>query len=446
MNKSKVKQRQSKGSTNSNGLPFFQLKEGPSNSTILPFFSLNLQKKGQEEDLENPYLLLLDAKAIAAVRKKVLEPLKKRSTSFSAVLRTLGVLEAEAMLTDEPFWTEVRKIFKGRALWAVYSILYRTAYFRGRYKEPDLRLSVTMNTSRATEFLDALALLIRRYRPDGYYAILKEAASHVFKGKPILSRIINLIDNRKKPGLVERLTVKARQVHYERNEEGDYEMKLYGQRKRKLIVYESGNELRVIIRIRFVDGKDRKFPFYFFKNKQVPDRWLNTIKAHWNDKFVLDNGVKKLKFTVAPMFFYEDSSPADKQVRVLKTLDEKCRENSTPGRANAGCWFEESSDETIAHEFGHLLGAADEYNLPGSIAEIPKEMRDKLSKTDQELVTVEGITGKKKKKKEGGYDISGLMGDHDDSTDVFPRYLKRFLFTLNDNLPAGTPKYKLKKK
>ena len=109
------------------------------------------------------------------------------------------------------------------------------------------------------------------------------------------------------------------------------------------------------------------------------------------------------------------------------------------GRPNAGCWFVNADGVTVAHEFGHLLGAKDEYNLPGSAAEIPAEMQANLSPKDLERTTVEGITGRARRFREGGHDISSLMGSHNRSTDVYARHIQALITAFNASQPDSPP-------
>lgn len=388
--------------------------------------------------LENPYVL--SDEQLVAVRDRVLGPLRRHDgTGFTTRIRSLSATEASALLDDEAFWREIRPIFRGRALWAVYTILY----FNNRLREPDLRLSVNFRANDPYGFMDALSIVVQEIRPRQYYEILREAAAYEFSGSPQRNQILSMISQRNAPGAVERLAVSTRQVHYEENEAGDQELHLYGRQVRRMTVYETGGQLRVVLRIRFISAANPRQSYYFFPDPATPERWRAAIERYWNGKFILDNGVKRLRFTVAPLFYYESGPAVDKEVSIMEDDELSCPHSSDPGRANAGCWFTQSSDETVAHEFGHLLGAADEYNLPGSIAEIPADIRSQLTAEDLEFTTMEGITGRRRRKREGGYDISSLMGSHSRSTDVKARHIRLLVRNINGRLPDGTPHYRI---
>lgn len=387
--------------------------------------------------LENPYVL--SEERLIEVRESVLSRLRRNDgTGFTARIRSLSATEASSLLDDAPFWTEIRRIFRGRSLWAVYTILY----FNNHLREPDLRLSVNFRAGDPRGFMDALALVMLQIRPQQYYDFLREAAAHEFAGSPMRAQVLQMIDNHGSPGAVERLSFDTRQIHYEENADGDWALDLYGRRVRRMTVYESGGELRVIIRIRFVSALHPDQSYYMFPDSSTPDRWRSAIERFWNGKFVLNNGSRSLRFVVVPMFYYEDA-PAEQTVKIMEDDEQACPRSDDPGRANAGCWFTSSSNETVAHEFGHLLGAADEYNLPGSIAEIPAATRGELTAEDLEFTTMEGITGRARRQRDQGYDINSLMGRHSNSTRVYARHIERLVRRINGRLPAGTPPFRI---
>jgi len=126
------------------------------------------------------------------------------------------------------------------------------------------------------------------------------------------------------------------------------------------------------------------------------------------------------------------------------------------GRANSGCWFTDSQPDTVAHEFGHLLGANDEYQLPGSVAEIPADKLAGLSEEDKKLTTMTGIQNDEQPAgaspvaplpaQTGGYSVTGLMGLHSkEHTEVKGRHIRLLVNAFNASLPPGTPPYQIKK-
>jgi hypothetical protein len=101
------------------------------------------------------------------------------------------------------------------------------------------------------------------------------------------------------------------------------------------------------------------------------------------------------------------------------------------------------------------MGASDEYNLPGSVAEIPADKLAGLSEADKKLTTMTGIKDSEQPAgaapvaplpaQAGGYSVSGLMGHHQDSTEVKGRHISLLVSAFNASLPPGTPHYQIKK-
>ena len=85
-----------------------------------------------------------------------------------------------------------------------------------------------------------------------------------------------------------------------------------------------------------------------------------------------------------------------------------------------------------AHEFGHMLGNPDEYNLPATAAEIPAALG--LTAEETRRSSWEGLTGEKKAKDTEGYDVPALMGAHYKSTEVHLRYAADIVATFNAKL------------
>lgn len=405
-------------------------------ATAQPFFPLkSVIQKQDAAVLPNPYVISDEERD--AVRERLLEPFREhRSTTFTTRLRGLSPREADAMRTDDAFWQEMRRVFRGRALWAVYKILY----LYNRSPEPDRRLYLELHRERATQFMDALALVIEAGRPTEYFDFLEEAVRYEFREDPRLNEILRLISQRNTPGAVETVNFTSAQVHYETNADGDQELRRYSISPR-MTIYHSGDSFRVVVRIRFTSGANPSLSHYFFPDSATPENWRSAIESNWNNKFIITNGVRRLNFEVAPMFYYDDE-PVDKVVKVMESTDLSCAPNLSPGRANAGCWFTESSDRTVAHEFGHLMGAADEYNIPATVNEIPADIRSTLTDEDLPFTTVEGITGETRDVDDEGYDMDTLMGSRP-HTSVSPRHIRRLFMQLNSQLPAGTPPYRI---
>ena len=87
------------------------------------------------------------------------------------------------------------------------------------------------------------------------------------------------------------------------------------------------------------------------------ERWLTGIKARWNDQYVVSNGIKTYPLRFRPLFV--GGKPGDRPF----ALDVRVKPGA--GRSNEKMWYEDDEgDTTVSHEFGHVLGAPDEYDIP----------------------------------------------------------------------------------
>lgn len=408
-------------------------RDGPGGGLIDPF------EETADIDLVNPYVL--SPEATGAVRERVLEPMRRHdATGFTTRLRGVNATEALALLDDGPFWTEIRRVFRGRSLWTVFTILF----FNNRQFEPHIRVHRGLFDRDAALLMDAIAMVIAdgEVTSDQYFDMLWEVVMYEFLDHPLLPRILRMIAGRHGDNRARNLRFSSGEVHYERNVDGTYRLEDYSPSP-TMTAYVNGDSFRVIVRIRFLDGLRPAEPYYFLADGErgIPDRWKRIIESTWNGQFALNNGRQRLRFTVSPMFLFA-SGRADHEVRILNNRRaQTCPTVTTPGRATSACWFTSSEDNTIKHEFGHMLGAADEYNLPGSEAEVPAEMRSRLSAEELALTTVEGITGTARPAVAGGHSLPGLMGDRSSSTAVFARHIRLLVRAFNATLPAGTPAF-----
>jgi hypothetical protein len=85
-------------------------------------------------------------------------------------------------------------------------------------------------------------------------------------------------------------------------------------------------------------------------------RWRDGITAVWNGKYKVTNGRKKLPLRFRPLFIPAPEPRASHQeVRIIPG----------PSRSNETRWdTEDQGRTTAAHEFGHMVGARDEYSMP----------------------------------------------------------------------------------
>ena len=398
-----------------------------------------------QESSRNNMLQRDDIDESVALRERLLIPFRGNdSSTFISRLRSLSVDEALILLDDADFWREMRTVFRGSSLWVVFSIIY----FNNRLSSDQRRLSLALGIGTITQVMDALSIIIAdqasaRLLSEQYWNILMEVILTKFEGHRQLSQLFRmLILHDSEHSRPRSSTFSSNEVHYEETATGAYELRHFGG-TRSMVVNVTQQEMRVVVRIRFVNASDTTQPYYFLGEGErgTPERWQSAIEGVWNNRFTVSNGGRTLQFKVSPVFVF-DSGAADKQVSIQSNRTQKCLGLIQPGRENAGCWFPDTADTVVAHEFGHLLGANDEYRLPGSAAEITPALRLSLSASDIPLTTVEGITGTARPAQAGGYsNIPSLMNDQNASQTVYSRHISLLIAAFNASLPSGTPPY-----
>ena len=399
---------------------------------------------------------------LEAKKKGILEALEHSDAMlFLSRLRALDPAEGGSLLADTDFWQAIRRKFSGSALWSAFTILF----FHGKMSLTQRTLSVALSGKKADDVLDAVAVITARENIGDpmYWDVLKDVVLVIFEGDPKLPDLLQLLTLRQSEYSGPRnLTLKSNEVHYEENAAHHYAIDSFGSNNRA-VAYSTTKEFRVVITIRLVDGhpsehpeiKDQPYTFRGRDESGIPDAWIAGIKSIWNNRFVLANGIDTLKFTVAPRFTYEKGEE-DVTVSIMNNHSLQCPNVLQPGRANAGCWFTDESPVVIAHEFGHLMGAKDEYQLPGSLAEVPADKLATLSEEDKKLTTMTGIkndelppgaspVGPLPAKPPKGESVKGLMGDHAESTEVKGRHIRFLVNAFNASQPVGTPPYTIRK-
>jgi hypothetical protein len=390
-------------------------------------------------------------------KQSILEALHKSDAPiFLSRLRALDAAEAASLLADTGFWQEIKKNFHGSALWSAFTILF----FHGKMSLNQRMLSVALFSKNITDAMDDLAVIIARENVADpmYWDVLEEVIFTVFAGDPKLPDLYKLLILPKSQYSGPRnLSFRSSEVHYEelKDKKGDYALKAY-HNTRQQVAYSTRSELRAVVTIRLVDAQNKTQGFNFTGAESgVPAAWKTAIEAAWNNQFELSNGIDTLKFTVSPMFTSE-AGHEDAVVEIHNDRKQKCDTVDQPGRETSACWFTDTGTDTVSHEFGHLLGANDEYQLPGSAAEIPADMKKDLSADDIALSNMTDIKNDERPAgsppvapipfKKAGYTITGQMGHHEkDSVEVKGRHIRLLINAFNASLPPGTPPYIIKK-
>jgi len=377
---------------------------------------------------------------------QILETLhKKDHLGLLHQLQDLDRAEATALLQDGDLLQEIRGAYDRAALWALFTALF----FGGQMPVPQRELALAFSSKNITEAMDTLALIIFNHGVDTYAAkdvywqVLEQAVLEIFTGNPRLVDLFKMVIHHDAASVMpKRLDFTSSEVHFEPAAGGGAQLELFTNQARQT-VYATTSELRVIVTIYFVDGNNPANPYYFRGQGEagLPDKWKSEIESVWSNRFELDNGVHKLKLSVSPRFTF-DRPQADQAVVIMNDKKRKCRGSNEPGRSFENCWFTDAGKMTIAHEFGHMIGAVDEYNLPGSERDISGTMRNKLTREELERTTASGIYGFHQKP--GTYTMPGLMGDMG-STEIKARNIQALVSAYNAGLPPNTPPYRVKK-
>jgi hypothetical protein len=385
------------------------------------------------------------------LRDAVLAPIsgpRADGISFLNRIRSVTPAQADILTADEEFLNRVRAILPGRNLWTVFTLLH----FHNRIQEPHLRLKLAVLQRDARLLADMLSLTILSYHVDQYYTILREVVNFEFAGDPLLNELLRLIDHRNDPGISQRETGSYREAHYEQNAAGAYAITSFTGNV-SANSYFSGNELRVIVKMLFLDGNDVAScpntsaagcqPFYFLGTySDEYTTWLNTIRQVWNGRFNISNGTNSFDIVFVPMFLSEPD-PEATRIRAMTNATLRCDTTLQPGRSEQTCWFMNVPPSVVAHEFGHIIGASDEYNLPGSNQEIINAGITGMSAQDMTLSSMEGVTGSPQAPNPNrrANTTNTLMGSSHTSTTVNTRHLTRLMTMLNAGLAPGIPPF-----
>ncbi|MBN2388413.1 MAG: DUF4157 domain-containing protein [Anaerolineales bacterium] len=267
----------------------------------------------------------------------------------------------------------------------------------------------------------------------------------IYEGTPEYEEIVDVATQ---PVWSERRRISsAEEAHYERDPgTGHYSITRYTNQLRYTLA-RTAQELRVIVRIRFVEPANPEEPCDSPSDRSayVPESrladWRTGIDSIWNNRFVAANGASRLRIIFQPFFDNNDPNP-NIVITYVNSPDYQ--------RSYETCWWSGANGRTIAHEFGHMLGNPDEYNLPGRISEISAPVCYPsgrgcivLSPQDELRNTVEGLTGEERPAQVGGHDLPTIMGS---GRTVAPRHVLPILEWYNANmLPADEAPYALER-
>ncbi len=176
-----------------------------------------------------------------------------------------------------------------------------------------------------------------------------------------------------------------------------------------LPVHFTSTEIRIPIRFN-IDVSNLPSD-YKFKSSTLED-WIRVIDEHWNNRFVFKSGSKRLRLVFANYMAIGLSSP-DRTI----LLEDGIGRSSVGLRGGSmklylkGTDGDGLDDETVAHEFGHVIGNPDEYNLTAA---------------DYTRLTGEAPSGNR-----GGTDVGGMMGSHWSSKELKNRHVEVVRLIVN---------------
>jgi len=358
-------------------------------------------------------------------------------------LRALNADQAADILMDVDFLNTLQVRFHGVALWSIFSIILILHIPNALHQ----RLDNAILSGEAQLVVDLLELC--RTSPDFYYdrrRLLRIVLPQVFDGHALLREMLSLVQETP-PTQIGQVSFETNRVHYERNRQGHMELRHFGGR-RTLDYRTTATQMRVVVPLDFVQPNARSVQFYFIGGTlpSILDNWLNTITRVWNNQFYLYNGHQALLLVFAPIAVHAGQH----QIEVHTNAGETCTRGSDPGRAQGDCYFTFNTGNTIAHEFGHLIGAGDEYNLPATAAEIPASTRVGMSDEDiresnvGDINRADGIRNPTLPAVAGGHDLpDSLMSDEQASQHVYARHIRRLVNAINARLSAGVPPYRI---
>jgi hypothetical protein len=320
---------------------------------------------------------------IAIVRDALLNDLRRRDTPrFLARLRELDVADRLLLEEDAPLLHELRAHLSGLALWFVRLTLRFGREGAYPVYARDLASAVA---GRQTRRIRDLLRTFDEFRRPALVPGVREMLAHEFRGSPDGADLVRLASERE----LARRTRPLERFSEVHDEDG---LRVFTGTAH-FDVSRTASELRVIVRIRFVDrrhGATSDLP------QAKDDEWRGGIERAWNGRFTATNGRTRLSVVFVPMF-----TGWDPHHEVVLRPGE--------GGSDEHTWHLADSGDTAAHEFGHMIGNPDEYSLPGRIAEIPAALG--LTAAEELRSSFEGVRGEERPRRAEAYTLPGIMGD-----------------------------------
>jgi hypothetical protein len=367
------------------GHPLRVSRQSPGSPAPAGEFDDVLTEQEQRERAERRARVMGDA------REQILDALRRRDISFLPRLRALNRAQRAILENDADFLATINGSLRGFSFWIVRLILKFGDH--GSYPVYVRQLHAAVfgrDVQTIKDLLRSFPALTREYLVPGVRQMLDEQ----FRGGPDHAELVRLATETETARAV-RGPETYQEVHYEQPAGGGPAQLQRFTGTTSYDLARTASELRVIVRIRFVDSRNPTQTLY--PTDQKVREWRAGVEAAWNNRFSLFNGRTRLRVVFVPMFTEE-----------LPHFTVRVVQGTSFIRSDEGMWWLGADGLTVAHEFGHMIGNPDEYSLPGRIADIPASLG--LSPLEARMSSVEGIRGTPRPTQVGGYDIrEGIM-------------------------------------
>jgi len=337
-----------------------------------------------------------DAAALAALKDRVLKALERNDAiDFLNRLREANSSQRKSLPADGSFLAKVHGALHGLAYWTVL-LLLRFGDNRPSFVRQLYQATSEGQVQTVLDLLRSFPALRDETAVPGTVQMLDEQ----LRGNPFHDKVLAVA--RENVTAASQYSGQFGEAHWDVPKGGGAAALLRFGGDVKFTLARTATELRVVVRIQLVK-KTAPAQTYFPPDSKMSE-WRNGIQKAWNNRFTATNGSTRLNVVFVPMFVNEVADQPDFTVQV--------DESPKYVRADETDWWANNSGDTVAHEFGHMLGNPDEYGLPAHASDIPAAT---LSDPGERLrSSQEGLPAgtKTQSTPEGGRETLGLMGRH----------------------------------
>jgi hypothetical protein len=318
--------------------------------------------------------------------------------------------------------------------WIIYRILLEREYGERFPQELLRQLTRAISAHDAVNTFRLLRVIIPSFWGYGVLPVLENIIDRAFTGDALHDEMVAAIRAGQvsgRPIAVNAVSQLAGAVHYDHANEaaaGHNSLIRYNNLE-SYNWYISSGELRVIVIIKMVDAEHPDQPYYL--PDRVITRWIDGINSAWNNLYMVTNSLNSYRLVFAPAFVYNHSRPNHTLHIGHGTIAGNC---DFMNRENEHCWYASTTGATAAHEFGHMLGNPDEYQLAERAADLPASLTTDMTQGDIEANTAEGLRASgvtMNADPAGGFTAESLMGRNTRNSVAAPRHVQRVVNQLN---------------